>query len=364
VFGEDEYVAPRDEVERTLQRLWQEILGVERVSIRDNFFLLGGHSLLAARLFASIEKAFDVQLQLSLLFERSTIEFLAEHIRVAQSASRAATARQEFTHLVPIQQQGAKPRLFCVHGAGGHVLNFWAMSQHLGLDQPFYALQAPGVDGQRSPYENIERMAEVYLQELRTVQPHGPYYLSGYCGGGWIAFEMANRLRAAGEQVALLALLDAYGPNLRPAGKRVQRWMEGALREGPLFLVNKFKERLRRDFQSISAAVRIRYFRWLGQPVPHDLRDTWLTQAFLSAAASYRPAAYDGKLTLLLARDALAPEGAVECNFGWQDLAAGGVDVHQVPGTHFTLTHNPNAAALASTLARCMALAQRWVHGK
>jgi thioesterase domain-containing protein len=357
---EEQYVAPRDEIETALQTLWQDILGVTRVGVRDNFFMLGGHSLLATRLFASIERTFKVRLQLSVLFERSTIEYLAERIRAerATQASAAAARIEKFEHLVPIQERGARPRLFCVHGAGGHVLNFWAISQHLGVDQPFYALQAPGVDGRRNPYENIEDMASAYLAELRALQPHGPYYLSGYCGGGWIAFEMANRLRAAGEEVKLLALLDSYGPNMQWTDPRVEKWIKGTLREGIRFIVGRLRARIARDYASISHAVRIRYYRWLGQPVPYELRDVWLTQAFLGAAASYKPQPYDGKVTLLLARDVEPPHGAEQSVFGWQGLVPAGLEIHEVPGTHHTLTHNPNAAELASTLLRCMSLPQ------
>jgi thioesterase domain-containing protein len=266
--------------------------------------------------------------------------------------------KEKFSHLVPIQENGARPRLFCVHGAGGHVLNFWAIAQHLGLDQPFYALQAPGVDGRQNPYENIEAMATAYLEELRTLQPRGPYYLSGYCGGGWIAFEMANRLRAAGEDVALLALLDSYGPNMQWSNPRVEKWVQGTLREGFRFVVGKIRSRLRRDYDTISHAFWIRYYRWTGKSIPYELRDIWLTQSFLEAAASYKPQPYQGKVTLLLARDVEAPEGAKQTLFGWKGLVPAGLDVFEVPGTHHTLTHNPNAAELASTLLRCMSLAK------
>ena len=344
------YVGPRDEIEATLQKLWQEVLGVPRVSIRDNFFRLGGHSLLATRLFAGIERAFGVPLQLALLFERSTIEYLAECIR---AATAPPVVPRRFPILVPIQTQGTRPPLFCVHGAGGQVLNFWALSQHLGADQPFYALQAPGVDGKENPYSNIEAMASAYLEELRVQQPHGPYYLSGYCGGGWIAFEMAARLRRAGEEVALLALLDAYGPNT-PADPRVERVLQGTIRQGPGYLARKVKGRLVRDYETVSRVVRIRHSLKSNRPIPHDLRDVWMTQAFLKAAADYRPAPYDGVVTLLLAQDVVAPPGAAECQFGWAGLVPAGLQVFRVPGTHFTLTQEPNVSDLASKLANCM----------
>jgi amino acid adenylation domain-containing protein len=355
-----QYVAPRDGIEATLQRLWQDALGVPRVGIRDNFFRLGGHSLLATRLFAGIERAFGVPLQLVLLFERSTIEYLAECIR---AATAPPVLPPKFSILVPMQTQGTRPPLFCVHGAGGQVLNFWALSQHLGKEQPFYALQAPGVDGKENPYSNIEAMASAYLQELRVQQPHGPYYLGGYCGGGWIAFEMANRLRQAGEQVAMLALLDAYGPNI-PADPRVERWLQGAIRQGPGYVVKRARARLLRDCETVSRTVRIKRSLKSHGVVPHDLRDVWMTQAFLNAAAHYRPAPYDGLVTLLLAQDVVAPPGAAERQFGWAGLVPAGLRVFRVPGTHFTLTQEPNVGDLAARLANCMDAARAAANGR
>ena len=353
----EQYVAPRDELETTLQTLWQDSLGVARVGIRDNFFVLGGHSLLATKLFAAMERELAVQLQLSVLFERSTIEYLAERIRAERNARAARTPPRTFSHLVPIHRQGTRPPLFCVHGAGGQVLNFWALAQHLGADQPFYALQAPGVDGKQTPYKDIEGMATVYLTELKTLQPHGPYYLSGYCGGGWIAFEMARRLREAGQEVALLALLDSYGPNLRRSDSRVRNWMQEALREGVGFVTSRAQGWFRRNYDSLSHAIRIGYCRLFGGIVPYDLRDVWLTRAFLSAAANFRPDTFDRKVTLVLAKDAEALAGAAESQFGWAGLTPAGLQVFHVPGTHHTLTDHPNVATLASTLARCMAAA-------
>jgi amino acid adenylation domain-containing protein len=360
VADSQDYVAPRDEIESTLQKLWQDALGVPRVGIRDNFFRLGGHSLLATRLFAAIEQTFGVPLQLALLFERSTIEYLAESIRVA-TAPRVLP--RKYSILVSMQTQGSRPPLYCVHGAGGQVLNFWALSQHLGQDQPFYALQAPGVDGKKNPYSNIEAMASAYLEELRAQQPHGPYYLSGYCGGGWIAFEMANQLRQANEQVAMLVLLDAYGPNI-PADSPVERWLQGTIRQGPAYLVTAAKARVRRDYATVSRQMRIKRSLKSAGVVPHDLRDVWMTQAFLNAAAHYRPAPYHGLTTLLLAQDVVAPPGAAECQFGWAGLVPGGLQMFRVAGSHFTLTQEPNVGDLAARLADCMDAAQAAVNDR
>ncbi len=184
-----------------LARIWQDLLGVKSIGLDQNYFDLGGDSPLAVQLFAQIERIFGVKLPLAILFEAPTIEELARILRRETSTSR-------WSPLVGIQPAGSRPSFFCVHGAGGNVLIYRELSQHLGLDQPFYGLQSPGLDGSRPPLTRIEDMAALYVKEIRRLQPHGPYFLGGYCMGGTIAYEMAQQFLAQGEKVALLALFD------------------------------------------------------------------------------------------------------------------------------------------------------------
>jgi phthiocerol/phenolphthiocerol synthesis type-I polyketide synthase E len=190
-----------DDTSSQLTRIWQELLGVERVGLDQNYFDLGGDSVLAVRLFAQIEKVFKVKLPLATLFEAPTIHELAQVLRNEVPSSG-------WTPLVAIQPSGSRPPFFCIHGAGGNVLIYRELSQHLGPDQPFYGLQSQGLDGASPPLTRIEDMAALYLKAIRSQQPHGPYFIGGYCGGGLIAYEVAQRLEGAGEEVALLALLD------------------------------------------------------------------------------------------------------------------------------------------------------------
>jgi thioesterase domain-containing protein len=113
-----------------------------------------------------------------------------------------------WSSLTPIKASGSRPPLFCMHGAGGTVMMYRDLSRHLGDDQPFYGLQSQGLDGSCPPLTNIAEMAAVYVKEIRRVQPHGPYFIVGYCMGGTVAFEVAQQLRALGETIALLALFD------------------------------------------------------------------------------------------------------------------------------------------------------------
>lgn len=188
--------------EQQLTCIWQEILGIESIGLDQNYFDLGGDSSLAVLLFTQIEKVFKVKLPLATLYEAPTIAELSR-ILVQEAPSSSG-----WSPLVAIQPAGSRPPFFCMHGAGGNVLIYRDLSLDLGQDQPFYGLQSQGLDGSSPPLTKIEEMAALYLKEIRKVQPHGPYFLGGYCMGGTIAFEVAQQLQAAGEQIGLLALFD------------------------------------------------------------------------------------------------------------------------------------------------------------
>lgn len=190
----------QDDTPRRLARIWQELLGVKSIGLDQNYFDLGGDSPLAVQLFAQIDKEFNVRLPLATLFEAPTIEELARVLRREASSN--------WSPVVAIQSTGSRPPFFCIHGAGGNVLIYRDLSHHLGPDQPLYGLQSPGLDGSRPPITRIEDMAALYVKEIQRVQPSGPYFLGGYCLGGTIALEMAQKLVARGEEVALLALFD------------------------------------------------------------------------------------------------------------------------------------------------------------
>jgi len=196
-----QFVASDDDTAKQLARIWQEELGVEVVGPDQNFFDLGGDSSLAVRMFSQVEKLFGIKLPLATLYEAPTIEELAVILRGEASNHR-------WSPLVPIQVAGSRPPFFCIHGAGGTVLMYRELSQHLGDDQPFYGLQSQGLDGVAPPLQRVEEMAAIYVREIRKSQPQGPYFIGGYCMGGTVAYEVAQQLCEQGETVALLALFD------------------------------------------------------------------------------------------------------------------------------------------------------------
>ncbi|HJU21041.1 MAG TPA: amino acid adenylation domain-containing protein [Casimicrobiaceae bacterium] len=215
------YVAPRDEIERALCAIWAQALGVEQVGIDDNFFDLGGHSLLAARIFSRIDADLGCSLPLGVLFEASTVRELAQRVRDARSP--------DFTSLVVMSRGGPLPALYMVPGVLGNLVGFAPLVRALGPDQPVYGLQSIGLDGVREPLASITAIAEHCLQEIRVVQPHGPYAFAGACFGATVAYEIARQAMAQGETVAFLGLLDPSNvegednPNSRGMPNAVRR---------------------------------------------------------------------------------------------------------------------------------------------
>ena len=203
----DNFVPPRDKLELQLTQIWSEVLKVDKVGVRNNFFDLGGHSLLAVRLMAKIQQQFGKNLPLAALFQSPTVEELANILQRDSDSSY-------WSPLVAIQPNGSKRPFFCVPGIGANVIYFYDLARHLGTDQPFYGLQALGLDGDSPPHTSIEEMAAYYIEAIQTQEPQGPYLLGGHSFGGIVAFEMATQLHKQGHEVALLAIIDVVAPIL------------------------------------------------------------------------------------------------------------------------------------------------------
>ena len=198
-----------------LVRIWEDLLGVSPVGVTDDFFELGGHSLLAVRLMARIESRTGRRLALSELLHRPTVEGMAAALRQTETAAAASGSCR-----VEIRAGGSRPPLFWVHPVGGNVLCYYDLARHLGADRPVHAFRARGLeDGEEIPHD-VEAMAAEYCAEFLRVHPEGPCLLGGWSMGGLVAYEMAQRLRAAGREVALLALLDTRAPR-GPIGEPV-----------------------------------------------------------------------------------------------------------------------------------------------
>ena len=341
---------PRDVVELGLARIWEELLGVRPIGVRDDFFGLGGHSLLAVRMMARVEQWTGSRLPVATLFEGATVEHLAAALR------RDGGGRGNGSPLVPIQPRGSRRPLFFVHPAGGNVLCYAALARRLGTDQPFFGLQSRGLAAGEDAAASVQDMAADYLAQIRSVQPRGPYRLGGWSMGGMVALEMARQLQARGEAVETLALVD---PPV-PGGGRDPDERE-LLRDFALHLDLPLErmEGAAEEAAALDPEARLRHLLDAAREagvVPPDLDPASIRRLFgvyranVLAARAYRPAGYAGTLTLFLAAapgDPSPAEGSRE----WERLAAGGVEVALVPGGHFDVVREPHVRALAEALA-------------
>jgi amino acid adenylation domain-containing protein len=304
------FVEPTTDTERRLARLWKEALRLDRVSTRDSFFDLGGHSLLAARLFAKLHSDFGVALPLSVLLEAPTIESLAVRIDGAREPGTAAAAAQPTGPSLLVRlNTGSDPRqapLFVVGGAMGNVLNLRHLARICDPRRDFYGIQARGLAGEAEPHRSLIEAAKTYVEEVRRVQPHGPYYLGGFCIGGVAALEMAQLLKAEGEEVAMLAMLDSHLPEVRghlSLADRSQIQYE-RLREGGADYV--------RDWVHGKYVYSMKQWRrrlGLSNDDPNDptqYRSQQVSEAIMYARSVYEPRFYDGHVVVF--RPPLAPK--------------------------------------------------------
>jgi amino acid adenylation domain-containing protein len=348
---ENGFVAPRDAIEVQLVNAWEAVLGVKPIGIRDNFFELGGHSLLAVRLFSQIEKIFGKRLPLATLFQAPNVESTAKLLR--QEAWTPS-----WSSLVPIQPRGSRPPFFCVHAHGGNVLNFKDLARCLGPDQPFYGLQAQGLDGSRPGHKSVEEMAAHYLKEMREVQPVGPYLLGGYCFGGKVAFEMAQQLHRHGQEVALLALIDAFAPGYRillPWGLRRLaqirfHWANlKSARDKKKYVLEKSAIARARAAKFMKAVIAISCLK-VGLPIP-ALRGLKTTR---QRRKPYHPLTYPGKITVFAPTMSHSGYISFESHMGWNGLAGGGLEIHEIPGHVTAIIAEPHVKELAEQLRSCI----------
>jgi thioesterase domain-containing protein/acyl carrier protein len=354
--GDSARIEPRDAVELELARIWADVLEIPRIGVRDNFFALGGHSLLAVRLMARVQERFGRELPLAALFQDGTVEQMAALLRSEASGGPASC-------LVPIQPAGEAAPFFCVHPAGGDVLGYAALAHHLGTGRPFYGIQARGLNGVGEPVASLPGMADLYVEEIRRVQPHGPYHLGGWSLGGLVAFEMASRLRGQGEEVALLALLDCSPRVAGGAGSEAETPDEiDLLVDIVAYVANLWNRDLalgREDLEGLDAEGRLSRtlevlrnadFLPPGAGLNQVRRALAVYQAGSQAVRSYRPQfCPGGPEGAVLFRAAESP-GEPGDDLGWGELLGGPPEIVTVPGRHLTILSEPNVAVLAERL--------------
>jgi amino acid adenylation domain-containing protein len=373
-----EYVAPRTETEKALADIWAKLLKVERIGIHDDFFDLGGHSLMAMRAVSQIGEMYEVNLPLAVLLEAPTIAELAKKLHKEDANQNTEMEKDEekgkdthktpsWSSLVPIRASGSKKPLFLVHGAEGNILLYREVTQHLGPDQPVYGLQSQGLNGDGRFLTTVKEMAAHYLKEILEAQPHGPYFLGGYCLGGTIAYEMAQQLTAMGEKVEVVFMLDTC--NFGSVSESKVSWLE------PLhFLQNLWfhaanifslgardrKKFLRQKMDVESSRIGIRL-----HAAYHALKNLGSTGKRASyphlivgkvnhdAMHRYDPRPYNGRVAVIRPKGNFL--GLTSRSLGWSEVVAGGgLEIHELPVYPKGILVEPFCRLLAEALKLCL----------
>jgi phthiocerol/phenolphthiocerol synthesis type-I polyketide synthase E len=341
-----------------LTRIWQQLLGVESVGPDENYFDLGGDSILAVQLFAEIEQVFKMKLPVATLFEAPTIHELARVLGSQEAPSSG------WSPLVTIQPLGSRPPFFCMHGAGGNVLVYRDLARHLGNEQPFFGLQCRGLDGSLPPLTRVEEMAALYVKEIRHARPQGPYLLGGYCGGGTIALEVAQQLRAAGEQIALLALFDTMNwskiPPMSAWNKTYQYSERLVFHAANFFTLDSsgkaqfLREKLKGVRQRLPVWRGMLLARWkTGAPGKSESRllgEIWSTND--RACTNYIPRAYPGVITDFRPIQQYRLFNKPDAK--WDQIAQGGQEVVALPVYPAGMLVEPFVQHLAAALRNCI----------
>ncbi|HEY9663899.1 MAG TPA: thioesterase domain-containing protein, partial [Allocoleopsis sp.] len=412
-------------IETSLSEIWKDLLRLKQVNREDNFFELGGHSLLATQMISRIRDVFGLDLPLKSVFEAPTIAQLAPLLETLRNTTSVSSLpplvrldRSPFRHkrvssvldsepsiktvktdssssihhssihqiqnslssdhsvittqravsvsrspLILLTQGGSQSPFFCVHPMFGVVFPYLELAHHLGDKRSFYGLQPLGLDGTSPPLTRIETIAAHYIQAIQTIQPHGPYFLGGWSFGGLVAFEMAQQLTQAGQQIGLLAILDTPAPCYQSSGLQSLKFLLGTALWSTLPFLLDYSALLTHRWQSWNSW----FSRWqwltLVRQIPEESQLP-LTQesaiapmlriVYANAQAAYRyvPQPYGDRVTLFKASE--QPDSLQQnSTLGWNTLA-NDIQLHLIPGNHLSLLKHPQVQILAERLGQCL----------
>ncbi len=310
------HVEPRTRTEQQLAKHWSELLEVPNIGIHDNFFDLGGHSMVGIQLLAHIEADFGVQLPLNSLFQAPTIASFAKLLE-------SGPAPVNLANLAALQPEGGQIPFFCVHGdeANHHIM------RHLGKDQPYYGFFHQGEDGSAFKHRTVEEIAAHYISEMQLVQPGGPYLLGGYSFGGIIAYEMAVQLTSMGHEVPLLAMFDMHAP-------------------GEFTRYSRDAEKIYEPLKRVIMRQMVKRQLAKGKIRSPRLRHFHIIDNYHHAILAYKPRPYQGPVTVFKAARSPGTD-----DMGWSTLVSGPIDVHVLPGDHYSLIKDGEVERLVQQLS-------------
>lgn len=379
ILNPDQSAVPSTPVEERLLKIWQRVLGLGSIGINDNFFDLGGDSILSIQI-VSQARAAGFNLVPNQLFEQPTIAELAVVIGLtakfsdtqvnALSTTKLPKQKQQvgrFSSLVPIQPEGSRRPLF-FHGGSADALTWTKFSWLLGPDQPFYAMQRPDFNTQNVTHRTVEELAATCIQEIRKVQPTGPYLVGGHCFGGTVAFEIARQLQAQGEKIDSIIAVDAYC--LSAAPRNALSWLQTKLqlsyftlrksyyyhggRKQLTQLPKKIWQQLQRrgaeeipPAQPVSDGGASSTERSVPEAaISYEERSDRAHQASVMASDRYQPQSYSGSIKLFRAEVQIT-DWLYGQDLGWQSATQGKIEIENIPGLFGNLFNQRSGPLLA-----------------
>ncbi len=325
------HIEPQNQTQLELVQIWEEIFGRNSIGIRDDFFEMGGTSLMAVRLFSKIKEKTGKNLALVTLLQYRTVEALSKLI-----SDGGAT----WNTLVPLQKGDAKQPLFCIHAGGGHVLFYKGLADNMPTHQTVYAVQPEGLDGRDFSYDSMEEMTAFYLREIRKVQPKGPYHILGMCFSNAVAFEMVKQLKAMGETVGTLVIVDSAPGFMR----KNQPKKKGRLEK----FIHKFRDL---GFRAFTDAMQKRLQVKISDnnlSQEQQLERVW--QKFSQVFSAYKWQPEDVKITLIRSQEHLDREDKEFHIYTWEYLSKNELDIFHVPGEHDDIFTGEAAKIVADEL--------------
>ncbi|WP_433560909.1 amino acid adenylation domain-containing protein [Nocardia sp. CA-151230] len=347
VLAIGEFREPSSWLEEEVARAFGAVLGVDRVGADDDFYALGGNSLKSVQVVSELRKELDYEVPISWMLSDPCAADLAKRIESGMR-SRTTIERTDigFDVVLPIRTGGEQPPLFCIHPALGLSWCYRTFDRYLADGRPIYGIQAPQIGGEDPGPTSIREMAERYFEEIRTVQPHGPYHLLGWSLGGVIAHAIAVEMRAAGEEVALLALLDAELGGVDESTVRAVTAGELITNLGPVMGVDFVSP----DATAEEAADLIE--RHLGGGLGIDAaRIERLTDAYnlaIRAASGWRPAVLDSDMLYFTATQERRSDAAG--HEGWAQVVRGRISTFDIDAAHLAMTEPGAVAQIARIL--------------
>ncbi|HJL18330.1 MAG TPA: AMP-binding protein, partial [Sandaracinaceae bacterium LLY-WYZ-13_1] len=348
---------PRTQAEDVLARAFRDALGTAPASVHDSFFDLGGTSLSAVRVLAALHRELGVRVPLSAFVRAPSIAGLADRLHREELLD-------EEPLVVVVHEGRDRPPFWLVHPVGGHVVFAERIAARWSPDQPLYGIQARGLDGRRPPIRDMDTMADLYVRLIRRAQPTGPYFVGGPSQGGLVALEIAQRLRAQGETVGMLAMLDCWAPGWEPRRVGPVRHVLDHLdalrdlswRERLEYLQARWRRRLDR-MQSEWMEYRIGDEADRG-PIYDTLRE--VERANEELADAYTPRPYPGRIHLFRAVKVPRSPGLRfdDPTLGWSRWAKGGVVVVEIDSAHHTMLDEPGVDLVARQLEHHLRRAQ------